>query len=306
MPTAKHIVESEDAGQRLDVWCVAIMPGYTRGDIQRAIKAEEITVNGQPVKPKHEVKAGDAVDIILSKGMVEPEPIPKLITVPMLYEDSDVLAVNKPAGVAVHPAPGGSGTTISDWFADRYPNAKVGEVGRFGIVHRLDKDTSGALVLAKTPKAYERLKEQFKRHRVRKEYLALVFGTPGEREGRIVRPIGRSPKNPKRRTVIEAGKPAITEWKIERTFGNDYALLRVFPLTGRTHQIRVHLHFLGFPIVGDDLYVFKKQRPPAGTRRQLLHAEKLAIQLVDGKKKAFEAPLAEDFQKIIRQIQSTK
>lgn len=300
MQAEEHIVEEYTAGQRLDVWCVSRLPGQTRGAIQRAIKSGDITVNGEVVKPRYEVKTGDEVVIAISEPQTPDRPAATEHTIPILYEDDNIVIVNKPAGIAVHPAAGTEESTISDWFAQRYPNAAtVGEVGRPGIVHRLDKDTSGVLVLAKTPAAYERLKEQFKRHRVRKEYLALVFGVPGEREGRIVRPIGRSPKNPQRRTVIESGKPAITEWKTERTFGNDYTLLRVFPLTGRTHQIRVHLHFLGFPIVGDALYVFKKQRPPVGTKRQLLHAEKITIQLLDGKKKVIEAPLAPDFVAVI-------
>lgn len=310
MHTLEHIVQESEAGQRLDVWCAVKSPEYTRGAIQRAIKGESITVNGQVVKPKYAVKAGDAIVFAMPEEKAIPKADPESLSVPIIHEDSDVLVVDKPAGIATHPSAGISGATISDWFASRYPNTKVGEADRPGIVHRLDKDTSGILVLAKTAKAYDRLKEQFKRHRVRKEYLALVFGVPGEREGRIVRSIGRSPKNPQRRTVMDEskpfdeaqGKPAITEWKTERTFGNDYTLIRVFPLTGRTHQIRVHLHFLGFPIVGDQLYTFKKQRPPAGTKRQLLHAEKITLQLMDGKKKTFQIELPKDFAGVLEQL----
>ena len=305
-------IPDEDAGQRLDVWCVSHMPALSRAALQKLIKEGHITVDEKPVKPKHIVQAGSVVAI----SAPDPKPVEaptELPTIPILHEDSDIVVIDKPAGIAVHPAAtSSSAATVSDWFAARYPNAHIGEAGRYGIVHRLDKDTSGVLVLAKTQQGYERLKEQFKRHRVRKEYLALVFGIPTGRDGRIVQPIGRSSRNPSRRTVISGGKsfettqgkPAITEWRVERTFGNDYTLLRVFPFTGRTHQIRVHLHFIGNPIVGDALYVIKKQRPPAGTKRQLLHAESLTLQLTSGKKKTFIAPLAQDFEEVLEQIQN--
>ena len=296
------IAESE-VGQRLDVWCVSRLPDTSRATIQKLIKDGHITVDGKTVKPKHIVQMDNEVSMKIPEQAVVPSAPVVLPKIPILHEDNDLVVIAKPAGVAVHGGMGISGATVTDWFRDRYPDAQVGEPDRPGVVHRLDKDTSGVLVLAKNPNTYERLKDQFKRHRIRKEYLALVFGVPTGREGRIVQPVGRSPRNPNRRTVVEGGKPAITEWRIERTFGNDYTLLRVFPFTGRTHQIRVHLHFIGHPIVGDQLYTFKRQRPPVGTKRQLLHAESLMLQLPSGKKKTFIASLAEDFQTVLEQLQ---
>lgn len=300
-------IPDQEAGQRLDVWCVANLPGLSRAAIQKLIKAGEISVDGKQVKPKHIIQAGNSVRVALADQVTAPEIPQEIPAITILHEDNDLVVINKPAGIAVHPSTSsGQVVTLVDWFTGRYPQATgVGEAGRPGVVHRLDKDTSGVLVFAKNPPAYERLKDQFKRHRIRKEYIALVFGIPTGRDGRIVQPIGRSTRNPARRTVIETGKPAITEWKVERTFGNDYTLLRIFPFTGRTHQIRVHMHFINHPIVGDHLYTFKRQRPPAGTKRQLLHAQSLTLQLISGKKKTFEAPLAADFEAVLSSLQGS-
>ncbi|MEK7557203.1 MAG: RluA family pseudouridine synthase, partial [Patescibacteria group bacterium] len=237
------------------------------------------------------------------------------VEVPILYEDKDVVVINKPTGLEAHPsASTGQASTVSGWFGQRYPEAEhVGEEeNRPGIVHRLDKETSGVMILAKTNTAYQHLKNEFKVRRAKKEYLALVFGIPTMKRGRVTRPLGRSPRNPLRRTIDAAGKPAITEWQIERKIskqglaphrrgapGAGFALLRLFPFTGRTHQLRAHLHFLGHPIVGDKLYTFKRQRPPQGVTRQLLHAEKLTLTLPSGKRKTFIAPLPDDFARAI-------
>lgn len=300
-----HTITEEEKGLRLDIWATGIFPEISRSALQRAIKDGHIMVNGEVVKPKYEVRAGDVVQSQPFDAPKSVETIPDDLNIPILYEDKDMLAINKPPGIAVHPAPSERGYTVSQWFAKKYPDsAKVGDEGRPGIVHRLDKNTSGVLLLAKNETAFARLKDQFKNHRVRKEYLALVFGIPGKTSGRITRPIGRSPRNPNRRTVIETGKPAITEWKIEKTFGNDYSLLRVFIFTGRTHQIRVHMHYLGHPVVGDNLYVFKRKRLPGGVTRQLLHAQLIAFQLPSGKKKMIEADLPEDFQNLLEKFEA--
>jgi 23S rRNA pseudouridine1911/1915/1917 synthase len=298
-------VSAGEAGRRLDVLCVAHLSGYSRAALQRAIKEGAITVNGQAVKPKHLVQEGDVVAITVSKKEQEAPP-PQPLSLPIVHEDEHIVVIAKPPGVSVHPGQGREQQTVSGWFAARYPDSThVGEGERPGIVHRLDKDTSGIMVLAKDKDTFEHLKEQFKKHRVRKEYLALVFGVPGEPKGRITRPLARSKRNPLRRTVDPEGKPAITEWRLEEKFGDRYALIRVYPLTGRTHQIRVHLHFLGFPIVGDTLYTFKRQRPPKGAARHLLHAEKLTFTLRSGKRKTFTAPLPEDFQHVLASLRES-
>lgn len=316
----------KESGQRLDVFCVSQMPKCSRSALQRAIKKGEITVNGDTVKPHHTVREGDKVLItmdqkkIMGKGDTSPLTKGGLrgVNIPIIYEDKDVVVVNKPAGIAAHPGIG-LAPTASEWFAARYPDCRsIGDRERPGVVHRLDKDTSGVMILAKTQEAFEHLKKKFEKRKVKKEYLALVFGVPGEKGGRITRALSRSKRNPLRRMVssppYEEGvggggrdlqaKLAITEWKKEEVFGNSYALLRVFPYTGRMHQIRAHLHFLGFPIVGDQLYTFKRRRPPKGVKRQMLHAEKLTLELPNGKQKTFTAPLPQDFSSVLTSLRS--
>ncbi len=295
-------ITTTEAGQRLDVFCVSRFPQFSRALLQKAIKSGEITVNEKQAKPGYTLKENDTVTISLKKEKqtLETTP-PQKISIPVIYEDKDVVVINKPAGIVVHPGVANEQATVASWFISKHPEiADVGDdPNRPGIVHRLDKDTSGVLILAKTQEAFKHLKQRFKKHRVRKEYLALVFGAPKATEGRINQPLARSRRNPLRRAIDPEGKPAITEWEIEKKLNDKVTLLKAFPLTGRTHQIRVHLHFLGHPIVGDNLYTFKRQRPPQGVSRQLLHAEKLTIELPSGKRKSFTAPLPEDFTKVI-------
>lgn len=301
-----YTVKADQSGQRLDVWCVSNFSGFSRAALQRAIKEGAITVNGKTQKPRYSVQAGDQVSLIavLDAPAQEAKDV-EPVKLQVLYEDPHVVVVNKPPGLAVHPGQGNEQRTVSHWFIQHYPGSiDVGDHDRPGIVHRLDKDTSGVLIMAKIQQAFDWLKQEFKQHRARKEYLALVFGVPGEPKGRITRPLQRSKRNPLRRTVDPEGKPAITEWRFEEKYQDSYALLRVYPLTGRTHQIRVHLHFLGFPIVGDQLYTFRRQKPPAGVKRQLLHAEKLTVMLPSKKRKSFVAPLPDDFEAVIEGLKS--
>lgn len=298
-------VTEESDGQRLDVFCTAAISGYSRSAIQKAIKEEKVLVNGSPAKPRQIVKNGTHIRVMLTDTPI-PQEVSKTVDVniPIVHEDRDVVVINKPAGIAVHPGVGIRSGTVADWFAKRYPDAiGVGEKeGRSGIVHRLDKDTSGVMILAKNETAYIHLKKQFQMRRPKKEYLALVFGVPGGRDGRITRSIARSRRNPMRRAVDDAGKEAATDWVVEEKYGSGYSLIRAFPQTGRMHQIRVHLHFLGFPIVGDQLYTFKRKKQPQGVTRHLLHAEKLTITLPNGDTKTFTAPLPEDFQTVLDRL----
>jgi 23S rRNA pseudouridine1911/1915/1917 synthase len=301
----KYTASNTDVGQRLDVFCVSKAANYSRAAIQRAIKTGAILVNQSPSKPRYLIKLNDVITVNLSQE----NPAPVNITpvhVPIIFENDNVVVINKPAGVPVHPGSGAPTFTIAHWFQERYQTKGVGEdPNRPGIVHRLDKDTTGVLILAKTSSAYTKLKHQFQHRRAHKEYLALVYGVPGKPSGRITRPLIRSPRNPLRRTITrQGGKDAITEWKLEQSFPPHYALLRAFPFTGRTHQIRAHLHFLGHPIVGDPLYTFRRRRPPLGISRQLLHATKLTITLPDHSRHVFEAPLPLDFQEVIKSINS--
>lgn len=297
------VITEKEAGQRLDVFCVAQLSAYSRGAIQRAVKDGAITVNGQLAKPRTMLREGDSVAVKGNAFTGEQQQSATVVipTLPILHEDKDIVVIDKPAGIAVHPGQGQPTGTVADWFSARYPGIEAGEPGRYGIVHRLDKETSGVLLLAKHQEAMDHFKAQFKNHRARKEYLALVLGKPGESKGRITRPLARSKRNPLRRTVDPEGKSAVTEWQKEESF-DGYTLLRIYPLTGRTHQIRVHLHFLGFPIVGDKLYVFKRKRLPEGVHRHLLHAEKLTITNLKGKKKTFVSPLPSDFTAVLESL----
>lgn len=278
-------VTAEESGQRLDIFCVGKMPQVSRAGVQKAIRAGQIMVNNKAVKPGYVVKVGDEIKV----EMVESEKVALVSDVvpaeiPTLYEDKDIVVINKPVGFDV--------TAVNDWFCKRHPDTP-------GTAHRLDKDTSGVMILAKNVPAHEHLLKQFKNRHAKKEYLAVVFGIPTSKEGRIVQALKRSKRYPLRRTIDDTGKPAITEWRLEKKL-DKLSLLRVFPLTGRTHQIRAHLHWLGYPIVGDHLYTFKRQRPPQGVKRQMLHAEKLTITLLSGKTKTFIAPLPDDFARTIK------
>lgn len=307
-------IQPREAGQRLDIYCARLLPQFSRAKLQKAIKEGQITVNSESIKPRYSVRANDQVSILLTKQPVIEQASVETPSISIIHEDNEIVVINKPAGLIVHPSPANEPVTIASWFIQRYPKAvDIGEdPTRPGIVHRLDKDTSGVMVLAKTQESFENLKRQFKKHRAKKEYLALVFGVPKMSEGRINQAIIRSKQNPSRRTIVPKnkeslliGKPAITEWKREKKYQDKYALIRVFPLTGRTHQIRVHMHFISHPIVGDTLYVFKRQKPPTGVTRQLLHAENLSIMLLSGKRKTFTAPLPEDFQKALNKLSNT-
>ncbi len=303
----KITIQPSEAGQRLDIFSVSKMPSLSRSSIQRAIKDGQILVNGEQQKPKYSIRVGDVVSFDISSKTSSKTEVPSsqivMPSIPILYEDEEVVVIDKPAGISVHPGRGHENVTIASWFLKRYPGAAAigGDPTRPGVVHRLDKDTSGVLILAKQESSYQHLKKLFKRRFVNKEYLALVFGVPGESEGRIKQPLSRSKHNPLRRTIDTAGKEAITEWRREQSFKKRYSLLRVFPLTGRTHQIRAHLHWLGFPIVGDSLYTFKRQRPPQAVR-QLLHAAKISITLPAGQRKIFHSPLPDDFKNVLAMI----
>lgn len=305
-----YTISQAEAGQRLDIWCVAKFPNRSRAAMQKAIAAGHIQINGAAVKSRYIIKENDEVTIATPDTGTTETKAPTPVTIPIIFEDKDVVVINKPAGITVHTGEGAREFTVVDWLLSRYPAiSAVGEIhpqthqnDRPGIVHRLDKDTSGVLIAAKTQRAYEHLKKQFKYRRGSKEYLALVFGIPGEPMGRIVRPLARSKRNPLRRTIDPQGKEAITEWRKEETLAGRYALLRVFPHTGRMHQIRVHLHFLGFPLVGDKLYTFRRQRPPQGVTRHLLHAESLTLTMPDGTRRTFTAPIPDDFAAVLNNL----
>jgi len=264
----------EDGGERLDRVLVARLSDLSRVEVQRLIKSGAATVNGQPRKPAYRVEPGDRVVVVLSEKQEEtirPEPIP----LEVVYEDEGLLAVNKPAGMVVHPAAGhSSGTLVNALLAYSPQVADVGGLERAGIVHRLDKDTSGLLLVAKDPETHAALQRQFKHRQVRKTYLALVEGRVQPREGVIEVPVGRDRRERKRMAATRTGRPAVTQYRVKETFHNQ-TLLEVRPHTGRTHQVRVHLAWLGYPLVGDQVYGHRRQ--PLLPGRHFLHACELCF-----------------------------
>jgi 23S rRNA pseudouridine1911/1915/1917 synthase len=263
---------------RVDV-AVAAIAGISRAHAQRLIGDGRALVDGQRRRSSDRLRGGERISVELSAPpdeTLEPESIPLRVA----YEDDDLLVVDKPAGLVVHPSAGhGSGTLVNALLGralDRgEPLGSIAGVGRPGIVHRLDKETSGLIVIAKTDAAQSALMRQFGERSVEKEYLALVRGTPPAPRGRVEAPIGRDPRDRQRMAVIAGGRESVTEYE-QLAAGGGYALLSLRPLTGRTHQIRAHLAYLGLPIAGDLRY--GGGEGPGGLRRQFLHAARLAFE----------------------------
>ncbi len=290
-------LEVESSGERLDVFVVRRRPELSRSLVQRLIRDGHVTVDGRPARASQRLEHGTRVVV---QGATEaPEaPRPEAVSLTIVYEDDDLLVVDKPAGLAVHPAAGiGSGTLAAALLAHRPELAGVGGPERPGIVHRLDRDTSGLLVVAKNEAARAALAHQWKAREVEKGYLALVHGRLEPVEGVIDAPIGRDPRHRQRMAVVEGGRPARTAYQVrrylpERPVGRDvYSLVEVKPSTGRTHQIRVHFAALGHPLAGDRVY----GRPSPVVGRQFLHAYRLAFRHpVDGRPLELESPLPDD------------
>ncbi len=282
----------EKAGERLDKIIAAQISHLSRSQIQAMIKDGLVTVNGQPCKSGVKLRGGEIVSVTIPK----PEtPIIQAQDIPLnvIYEDTDIAVIDKPAGLVVHPGVGNTSGTLVNALMARW--AEIAEMddldGRNGIVHRLDKDTSGLLVIAKNRTALKNLMLQFQERSVDKRYLAMLERTPKTLNGRIEAPIGRDPNQRKKMAVVRDGKEAITEFQvIEDNFKDDACLVEFNLLTGRTHQIRVHAAFIGCPIIGDRVYGFRKQR--FKMKRNFLHAAKLSFDHPrTGKRLHFESEL---------------
>jgi len=294
-----EITESE-AGERLDKLAAGRLGDLSRTEIQGLIKEGEVIVNGRPAKPATRVEVGDVVAITLP--MRQPHAIePEEILLDVLYEDGDLVAINKPAGMVVHPAFANTSGTLVNAALWHWPEmALIGGPGRAGIVHRLDKDTSGVIVMAKTAQALAHLQRQFAARSVYKRYLTLVEGVPASRSGIVEAPIGRDPKQRKRMAVVRGGRDATSRYDILETF-NESTLLGVVLMTGRTHQIRVHMAWIGHPIVGDRIYGHRKQHIPV--KRLFLHAAELHIDSPSADTRLrFEAPLPSELEQVLTQL----
>ncbi len=299
-------VPREAEGERLDVFLAREIEELSRSQIKRLIEEGRILVEGHPAtKPGYRLKGQEEIILQLPPPQeirLEPE---EDVPFEILYQDQDLLVLNKPAGIVIHPAAGHfQGTLVHGLLARVKDLSGIGGELRPGIVHRLDKDTSGLLLVAKNDQAHLALSQLFQKREIQKIYLALVHGVPKTPFGRLERPIGRHPVHRKKMSVhAPRGREAITEWRLKEAFKRSRAaLLEVHPLTGRTHQIRVHLASMGHPIVGDELY---GGRRPTGPRaaRQMLHAWRLSFRHPrTGEKLSFEAPWPEDFEEIWRKL----
>lgn len=274
-----------DAGVRLDSYLASRIEGWSRARLQRLIDSEEILVNGKPAKPSYKLREHDELEVELTTPAAErftPEPIP----IEIVYEDETLVVVNKPAGLVVHPAAGIHSGTLANALAYHFQQLPDSGAGvRPGIVHRLDRDTSGLMVVAKTEAALEHLSDQFRDRSVFKSYVALVHGRLSTDSGRIDQPLARDPANRTRMAVVRGGRSALSLYRVRQRFDR-FTLLDVELKTGRTHQIRVHLAWLKHPVVGDETYgagrdnTIQDARLRAQVRnlgRHFLHAEKLAF-----------------------------
>jgi 23S rRNA pseudouridine1911/1915/1917 synthase len=298
--TGQHIrlVADDAAGKRLDVFVAERCDGLSRSQARRLIEEGLITVNGLATKPACALRPDDAVDVCIPPPQ-PPDVTPEAIPLRIIFEDSDLLVVDKPAGMTVHPSPGHAHhTLVNALLAHCSDLAGVGGVLRPGIVHRLDKDTSGLLLVAKNDRAHADLSRQLKERLVEKRYLALVTGRLEPAEGVIEGAIGRDPRNRKRMAIVEGGRPSRTAYHV-REYLDGLTLVEIAPSTGRTHQIRVHLADVGHPVVGDALY----GRKSSLVGRQFLHAYHIAFRHpADGRSVSFESPLPDDLALALRLV----
>lgn len=290
-----------EAGKRLDAYVSSQNEEITRTSAQKLIEQGNILVNGKKQKVSYKVLVGDVITI----EEVQAQPIElkaQEIPIEVIYEDNDIIVVNKPKGMVVHPANGNPDGTLVNAIMAICKDSLSGIGGeiRPGIVHRLDKDTSGLIIVAKNNKAHVNMSEQIKNHEVKKTYIALVRGVVKENEATIDMPIGRSNSDRKKMAVTKNGRNAITHIKVLKRY-EKYTLLEVNIETGRTHQIRVHLSHIGYPIIGD--YTYSNGKNEFGVVGQCLHAKKLEFRHpITGKDMILEAPLPEYFEDILQKL----
>ena len=301
-----------EAGARLDAYLAAQVSGWSRARLQRLIEAGDVLVNGTLVKPSYKVSAFDDVEVELTTAPVSnftPENIP----LDVVFEDDHVIVIDKPPGLVVHPAAGVHSGTLANALVYHFQQLSNAGSVRPGIVHRLDKDTSGLLVVAKTESDHEHLSDQFRAREVFKSYVALVYGVVKQESGRIEQPIARDPRNRTRMAIVPGGRGALSLYKTRRSYGA-FTLLDVELKTGRTHQIRVHLSWLKHPIVGDELYGggrdnniqdVQLRAQVRKLKRQFLHAEQLGFRHPHtGEQMRFLAPLPSALAHLLEKLET--
>jgi 23S rRNA pseudouridine1911/1915/1917 synthase len=309
-------ISGESQEVRLDVFVSSKPIGLSRSRVQTLIKNEHIKVNNHPSKASYKLRKGDQVNVWIPPAVI-PNIEPENIKFELIHEDSSLIVLNKPPGLVVHPAPGhDTGTLVHGILNLCKDLSGIGGVLRPGIVHRLDKDTSGLMVVAKNDKAHSFLAKQFKAGEVKKQYIALVHGRLKEKRGIVDLPIARHPVKRKKMAVVKAGgKRAVTIWNEVERFRSGFSLLALLIKTGRTHQIRVHLSHLGYPIVGDSVYGYgknwwkrnyrsKNARLPV-VNRQMLHAKCLGFHHPEHREyQEFEVPLPDDMNRLMEMLKS--
>lgn len=309
------LTTDSDTGNRLDTFLASRMPTHSRSAISNLVRKGNVHVNGNLPKSGYRLRPGDKIEVVLSQpspSHFEPEPI----QINIIYEDNHMIVVNKQPGLVVHPAPGHFSGTLVNALLYHCPDLEqIGDQLRPGIVHRLDKDTSGAIVVAKNQKAHNYLSRLFKKRQVKKEYLTLVYGELKNNTGLIEQPVGRHPQHRKKMSVnSRVGRTAVTYWSVKKRF-QGFTLLNIRLETGRTHQIRVHCAAMNHPVVGDSVYSGKKAghqtrqknkfnillKPPS---RQMLHAWRLQFSHpATETPMCFEAPLYPDMQEVLETLQ---
>ena len=302
MTTESRRLTVTEAGTRLDRYLADHCPDLTRSRLARLVQQGMVAVNGAACRASQGVRPGDVIVVTVPP----PTPLdltPEAIPIPIVYEDDDLMVVDKPAGLTVHPAPGHPSHTLVNALLALRPNLSgIGGTQRPGIVHRLDKDTSGLMLVAKHDAAHHSLAAQLQQRRVRKRYLALVWGCPRPETGTVDAPIARHPADRKRMAVVPGGREAATHYAVLERFP-EASLVEARPVTGRTHQIRVHLVSLGCPLVGDALY---GPRKTALVTRHFLHAASLAFRLPStGEPLEVSAPLPPDLQAALETLRNS-
>lgn len=327
MKLVSFLITRKEAGERIDKFLVQQKYDYSRAHLQKLIKGKKILANQKAIKPSYKLKLGDLIEAeIISPEKISLEP-DSSIKLDIIYEDNNVIVLNKPAGLIVHPRSHtdigveANPTTLVNGLLAYFPaiqsvgensrptepartdvqsgGQSFGRALRPGIVHRLDKDTSGLMIVAKNNSSFQFLKQQFQQRKVIKKYLALINGCPSKKQGIIEAPIGKAKKNPTKQKISFSlrAKKAITEYKIIKKINSKFCLVEVYPKTGRMHQIRVHFAYLGHPIIGD-----KKYGGPAlaGLNRHFLHATYLKLKLPSGQIKEFRSNLPDNLKKILK------
>lgn len=311
-PILSYQITAADAGKRLDAFLAENVEGWSRSRLQRLIEGGDVLVNDASVKASYKLREGDEVDAELTEEPArkfEPENIP----LDIVYEDEYLAVINKPAGMVVHPGAGVPSGTLANAIAWHFAFPAAGATGndRVGIVHRLDKDTSGLIVVAKNEETHEALAEQFRHRTVFKSYVALVHGSPREDKGTIDRPLARDRWHRTKMTVAANGRAALSQWKVRERF-EKFALLGVEIKTGRTHQIRVHLASINHPVVGDALYNegrdntindVEVKRAVESLGRFFLHSERLAFtHPVTGERLEFDAQIPIELKALLQML----